>query len=175
MPQGVRVLAGVYRAAGRLPTLGSLDERLRLQREAYLLSMHTDLAEIRGLGFTMYVTGPYSPTLARAYDRLECAARGAPKPAPGALEYAREVLGMDPARLGAVALLAFRCEVAENTGLLGAADVRESAVSMVVDVEVRAELPQALEALRDLAAHHGLRLPGPCAGGPRPGERVPLR
>jgi len=39
VPQGVRVLAGVYRAAGRLPTLGSLDERLKLQREAYLLSL----------------------------------------------------------------------------------------------------------------------------------------
>ena len=166
VPQGVRILAGVYRAAGRLPTLGSLDERLRLQREAYLFSLHPDLAEIRGLGFTMYVAGPYSPTLARAYDQLECAARGAPRPAPGALEYAREILGMDPARLGAVALLAFLCEVAENTPRLAAADVHESAMSMVFDAEIRAEVPQALEALRDLAAHHGLRLPGPCAGGP---------
>jgi len=166
VPQGVRILAGVYRAAGHLPTLGSLDERLKLQREAYLLSMHPDLAEIRGLGFTMYVAGPYSPTLARAYGQLECAARDAPRPAPGALVYAREILGMDPARLGAVALLAFLCEVVENTPRLGAADVRESAMSMVVDADVRAEVPQALEALRDLAAHHGLRLPGPCAGGP---------
>ncbi|MFP3317413.1 MAG: hypothetical protein RXN79_03345 [Candidatus Nanopusillus sp.] len=164
VPQGVRILAGVYRAAGRLPALGSLDERLRLQREAYLFSMHPDLAEIRGLGFTMYVAGPYSPALARAYDRLECAARDAPEPPPGALEYAREILGMDPVRLEAVALLAFTCEVVEDTGQLGAAGARETAASLALDPEVRAEMPQALEALRDLAARHGLRLPGPCAG-----------
>ena len=170
MPQGVRVLAGVYSAAGRLPTLGSLDGRLRLQREAYLFSMHPDLAEIRGLGFTMYVAGPYSPALARAYDRLECAARDAPEPPPGALEYAREILRMDPVRLEAVALLAFLCDFAERTGSLGPAEVRESAMAMVVNAEVRAEVPQALEALRDLAAHHGLRLPGPCAGGSQPGR-----
>jgi hypothetical protein len=161
------VLRGLYAALGRGWRAKEFGDRLRIQKEVYLMRFHPDLAPLLPYEFDMYIRGPYSADLADAYyvearpASIGVTARAA--------AYAREVLGMDPWTLELAATLVMFCEYNERFPEFTA----EEGLEILLERKPRAtegDARRALEVLRGLAARYPeLRLPAPCA--PRRGGR----
>jgi len=168
-PVGERAAAlrGIYAALGREWRAEKFEDRLRIQKEVYLMRFHPDLAPLLPYEFDMYIRGPYSPDLADAYyaearpARVEVTDRAA--------AYAREVLEMDPWTLELAATLAMFCKYNERFPEFTA----EEGLEILLERKpwaTEGDARRALEVLRGLAAKYPeLRLPAPCA--PRRGGR----
>ena len=59
------ILRGLYAALGHELHTETLDDRLRIHREVYMMKLHPDLAPLLPFEFDMYVRGPYSSGLAK--------------------------------------------------------------------------------------------------------------
>jgi len=70
----ISVLAGVLeelsKATSKRFDAGSFESRLRIQKSVYLLEA-LGVKEMKNYGFSYYVRGPYSPSLAKDYYALE--------------------------------------------------------------------------------------------------------
>ena len=154
-------LRGLYATLGREMRAESFEDRLRIQKEVYLMRLHPDLAPLLPFEFDMYIRGPYSADLADAYyvearpARVEVTDRAA--------AYAHEVLGMDPWTLELAATLVEICAYNERFPEFTA----EEGLELLLERKPRAtgeDARRTLEVLRGLAAKYPeLRLPAPCA------------
>jgi hypothetical protein len=59
------ILRGLYAALGRELHVETFEDRLRIQKEVYMMRLHPDLAPLLPFEFDMYVRGPYSRGLAK--------------------------------------------------------------------------------------------------------------
>ena len=59
------ILRGLYAALGRELHVETFEDRMRIQKEVYMMKLHPDLAPLLPFEFDMYVRGPYSRDLAR--------------------------------------------------------------------------------------------------------------
>jgi len=59
------ILRGLYAALGRELHVETFENRLRIQKEVYMMKLHPDLAPLLPFEFDMYVRGPYSSGLAK--------------------------------------------------------------------------------------------------------------
>jgi uncharacterized protein YwgA len=59
------VLRGIYAALGRELHVETFEDRMRIQKEVYMMKLHPDLAPLLPFEFNMYVRGPYSMGLAK--------------------------------------------------------------------------------------------------------------
>jgi len=160
------VLRGIYAALGHDVRTGTFEDRLRTQREVYMMRLHPELEPYLPFKFTMYVRGPYSPDLAKAYYSAAEPARV--DLAGPAADYAREILGTDARVLEAMATLVKICGLnAGNPGFTARDGLR---VLVGIRPPLRGVAAGALDALVGLGEKHGLRLPGPCARGAGPGR-----
>jgi len=154
-------LRGLYAALGREMRAKTFEDRLRIQKEVYIMRLHPDLAPLLPFEFDMYIRGPYSTDLADAYyakarpARVEVTARAA--------AYAGEVLGMDPWALEVAATLVEICSYNARFPEFTA----EEGLEILLERRPRAteeDARRALEALRGLAAKYPeIKLPTPCA------------
>jgi len=155
------VLRGIYAALEHEMHTETFEDRLRIQKEVYMLRLHPDLAPLLPFEFDMYIRGPYSTDLADAYyakarpARVEVTARAA--------AYAREVLGMDPWILEVAATLVMICAYNERFPEFTA----EEGLEILLERKSRAteeDARRALEILGGLAAKYPeIKLPAPCA------------
>jgi len=162
-PIGERAAAlrGLYAALGREWRAKAFGDRLRIQKEVYLMGFHPDLAPLLPFEFDMYIRGPYSTDLADAYYAKARPARV--EVTASAAAYAGEVLGMDPWTLEVAATLveicAYNARFPEFTA--------EEGLEILLERKPRAteeDARRALEILRGLATRYPeLRLPAPCA------------
>jgi len=154
-------LRGIYAALGREMRTETFEDRLRIQKEVYMMRLHPDLAPLLPFEYDMFIRGPYSPELADAY--YEEAPPASVELADRAASYAREVLGMDPWILELAATLAAICDY--NEGFPGF--TAEEGLEILRERRPRATeegARRALEVLRGLASRYPeLRLPRPCA------------
>jgi len=159
------VLRGIYVALGWEMHTETFEDRLRIQKEVYMLRLHPDLAPLLPFEFDMYIRGPYSPELADAYYEE---ARPASIEVTGrAAAFAREILEMDTRTLEVVATLIEICNYNERfpefTAEEGLEILRE-AKPWVTEEAAR----RALEIARDLASKHPeIKLPGKCSSSNR--------
>ena len=65
MVKGAAILRGLYAALGRELHVETFEDRLRIQKEVYMMGLHPDLARLLPFEFDMYVRGPYSSGLAK--------------------------------------------------------------------------------------------------------------
>jgi len=65
MVKGAAILRGLYAALGRELHVETFEDRLRIQKEVYMMRLHPDLAPLLPFEFDMYVRGPYSSGLAK--------------------------------------------------------------------------------------------------------------
>ena len=63
--KGAAILRGLYAALGRELHVETFEDRMRIQKEVYMMKLHPDLAPLLPFEFDMYVRGPYSRDLAR--------------------------------------------------------------------------------------------------------------
>jgi uncharacterized protein YwgA len=168
-PVGERAAAlrGLYAALGREWRAKEFGDRLRIQKEVYLMRFHPDLAPLLPFEFDMYIRGPYSADLADAYYRE--ARPASVEVTDRAAAYAHDILGMDPWTLELAATLAMFCEYNERFPEFTA----EEGLEILLERKPWAteeDARRALGILKDLAAKYPeLRLPAPCA--PRRGAR----
>jgi uncharacterized protein YwgA len=159
-------LRGIYAALGREMRTETFEDRLRIQKEVYMMRLHPDLKPYLPFDFNMYVRGPYSPDLAKAYytdaqpDRVEVT--------DSAAEYAHEILGMDTQMLEAMATLVEICNM--NTG--NPEFTIEDGLRMLVSIKPSLEkiASEALNTLGSLRKKYELKLPDACTRRPIPGD-----
>ena len=151
-------LRGIYAALEREVRTETFEDRLRIQKEVYMMRLHPDLEPHLPFDFNMYVRGPYSPDLAKAYYtdaqpvHVDLTRRAA--------DYAREILGMDTQMLEAMATLVEICNM--NSGNPGF--TIEDGLRMLVSIKPSLEkiASEALNTLGSLRKKYELKLPDAC-------------
>jgi len=63
--KGAAILRGLYAALGRELHVETFEDRMRIQKEVYMMKLHPDLAPLLPFEFDMYARGPYSSGLAK--------------------------------------------------------------------------------------------------------------